>query len=174
MGRQPRRKCWFARRLEFRAKQILCLALAVALATSAISCGTILYPERRGQPHTGRLDPRVVLLDAAGLLLFIVPGLIAFAVDFGSGAIYLPPEGYCFPTSSAQPLAADKLVRVQLPPGGLTRNEIEQIVERETGRSISLQPGTYHAVRLSRIDQFGAESARLASMAVSPTQVLFR
>nr|WP_269783542.1 hypothetical protein [Marinibactrum halimedae] len=53
------------------------------------ACGTILHPERRGQSG-GQLDPAIVVLDAVGLLMFFVPGVVAFAVDFTTGAIYLP------------------------------------------------------------------------------------
>ncbi len=55
------------------------------------SCGYIMYPERRGQ-RGGKIDAGVAVLDGIGLLLFIIPGVIAFAVDFASGAIYLHPE----------------------------------------------------------------------------------
>src|SRR5262249_7729458 len=65
--------------------------LTLGLAFFLASCGTLLYPERRGQP-VGRLDVGVVALDGVGLLLFLVPGVIAFLVDFATGAIYLPPE----------------------------------------------------------------------------------
>jgi hypothetical protein len=64
--------------------------LVAVLIVQTLGCGTILYPERRGQT-SGRYDTDVVLLDAAGLLLFIIPGVIAFAVDIFTGAIYLPP-----------------------------------------------------------------------------------
>ena len=67
-------------------------ALAALLIVQLLACGTLLYPERRGQT-SGEYDADVVLLDAAGLLLFIVPGVIAFAVDILTGAIYLPPGG---------------------------------------------------------------------------------
>jgi hypothetical protein len=62
------------------------LALA---ATSLSACGTIMYPERKGQID-GELDSTVLILDGIGLLLFLVPGVIAFAVDFSNGTIYLP------------------------------------------------------------------------------------
>lgn len=55
-------------------------------------CGYLLYPERQGL-KSGRIDPVVALLDAAGLLFYIVPGVIAFAVDFTNGTIFLPPGG---------------------------------------------------------------------------------
>ncbi|MCW8195905.1 hypothetical protein F6455_14010 [Proteobacteria bacterium 005FR1] len=60
---------------------------AVLLASSG--CGYFLYPERVGQT-SGRIDPAVALLDAAGLLIGIIPGVIAFAVDISTGTIYLP------------------------------------------------------------------------------------
>lgn len=64
------------------------LTLLFALVAQ-LGCGTILYPERRGQKG-GRIDPAVAIMDGIGCLLFLIPGLVAFAVDFGTGAIYLP------------------------------------------------------------------------------------
>jgi hypothetical protein len=56
------------------------------------SCGTILYPERRGI-RGGELDAAIVILDAVGLLFFVIPGIIAFAVDFDTGCIYIGNKG---------------------------------------------------------------------------------
>jgi len=47
-----------------------CLVLAL---TAQLACGTILYPERRGQ-KSGRIDPAVAIMDGIGLLLFLIPG----------------------------------------------------------------------------------------------------
>jgi hypothetical protein len=63
----------------------ICAVLIVQLT----GCGTILYPERKGQTG-GRIDAGVALLDGIGVLFFIVPGVIAFTVDFCNGTIYLP------------------------------------------------------------------------------------
>ena len=63
------------------------ILLAAVLNLSA--CGYILYPERKGL-KAGKLDMAVVILDATGLIFGIVPGVIAFAVDISTGAIYLP------------------------------------------------------------------------------------
>lgn len=49
-----------------------------------------MYPERRHQPRSHQIDWKVAALDGLGLLLFFVPGVIAFVVDFYTGAIYLP------------------------------------------------------------------------------------
>lgn len=65
------------------------VALLACAFLGATACGTILYPERRNQP-AGRIDSDVIILDAIGLIFFFVPGVIAFAVDFATGAIYLP------------------------------------------------------------------------------------
>lgn len=65
--------------------RLLVLPLIVGLS----GCGTILHPERKGQVD-GRIDPGVALLNGVGLLFFFVPGVIAFAVDFSNGTIYLP------------------------------------------------------------------------------------
>lgn len=75
------------------SRRTLLKGASAIVATSSVAamngCGTILYPDRRGQTG-GRIDIGVALLDAIGLLFFIIPGVIAFAVDFSTGAIYLP------------------------------------------------------------------------------------
>ncbi len=68
-------------------KSVNILLISTILFTA--SCGTILYPERKGQA-AGKIDPAVAILNGVGTLLFFIPGIIAFAVDFNNGAIYLP------------------------------------------------------------------------------------
>ena len=53
------------------------------------SCGTILKYDNRNEPKTSEIDYGVVFLDALGLFVFVVPGVIAFIVDFSTEAIYL-------------------------------------------------------------------------------------
>jgi hypothetical protein len=71
------------------AKRLIAGVVAGVFLTQLVGCGTIMYPERKGQ-RDGKLDPAIVVLDAIGLLFFIVPGVIAFAADFSNGTIYLP------------------------------------------------------------------------------------
>ena len=62
----------------------------VGVSIVALSgCGTMFYPERKGQ-LSGDVDPVVAIANGVGLLFFIVPGVIAYAVDFSNGTIYLP------------------------------------------------------------------------------------
>ena len=61
----------------------------VGVSIVALSgCGTMFYPERKGQ-LSGDVD-LVAIANGVGLLFFIVPGVIAYAVDFSNGTIYLP------------------------------------------------------------------------------------
>lgn len=74
---------------KFLLNKVVALGLCGLLLTQLAGCGTLLYPERRGQP-VGEIDPAVVLFDGIGLFFFVVPGLVAFAIDFATGAIFLP------------------------------------------------------------------------------------
>lgn len=130
-------------------RQFIQAALLGGLGSLA-GCGTILYPERRGQ-RGGTLDTGVVILDGLGLLLFFVPGVIAFAVDFATGAIYLPEgEG----TRLSQGEQPRRFETIEVPPSQLTRPQIAQAVSRHTGREIQLKEGEYQTARLQKIDQF--------------------
>lgn len=67
------------------------VTLALTYGLSTVGCGYVFHPERRNQQvHSGQLDVSIVLLDAIGCLFFIIPGVIAFAVDISSNTIYLP------------------------------------------------------------------------------------
>ena len=70
-------------------RKILVIIIA-GMVMGMSACGYFLYPERVGQQH-GRLDPAIIVLDAAALLFGILPGVVAFAVDITTGTIYLAP-----------------------------------------------------------------------------------
>ena len=123
-------------------------------------CGTIFYPERRGQP-AGRLDWKVVAFDALGLVLFFIPGIIAFAVDFATGAIYLPPNYYG--KAERQGEMGQKLTTLQMPRGKVDRAHIEQAVSQHVGQKVVLDDGSFETRRLEDIDQFWAAHDALAS-----------
>ena len=71
--------------MEKALSKIFTSAVVVVLVFQLSGCGTIFYPERRGQ-RGGHLDAGVVILDGVGLLFFLIPGIIAFAVDFSAKA----------------------------------------------------------------------------------------
>ncbi|WP_447528725.1 MULTISPECIES: hypothetical protein [unclassified Vreelandella] len=64
-------------------------AVIGGLIISLSGCGTLFHPERKGQ-LSGNVDPVVAIANGVGLLFFILPGVIAYAVDFSNGTIYLP------------------------------------------------------------------------------------
>ncbi|MFC5697840.1 polyribonucleotide nucleotidyltransferase [Pseudomonas sp. GCM10022186] len=104
--------------------------VAATLLTQLTACGTLFYPDRRGQIE-GKIDPVVAGLDAIGILFYVIPGLIAFAVDFATGAIYLP-EG-----QNAQ-VAPEKLEEAIGADGKVDNARLKAIIEHETGRSLPL------------------------------------
>src|SRR3989339_1610058 len=103
-----------------------------ALSFQIVACGTILYPERKGQ-RDGRLDIGVVLLDGIGLLFFIIPGVIAYAVDFSNGTIYLP--GTSTGTKKAS-LELRDLRAVRFDAKHYTPDSLRDIIRKETGYAL--------------------------------------
>jgi hypothetical protein len=115
-------------------KTLYVLVCAVFILQS-VGCGTILYPERKGQ-REGRIDVGIAVLDGIGLLFFIIPGVIAYAVDFNNGTIYLPGGMHM---SSLDP---KDIKQVKFDPKHATLAGIEKIIQDETGQTVTFgQPG---------------------------------
>ena len=94
--------------------------LAISLVTSLCfyGCGTILKEEQINQPHSGKLDWKIVLLDGIGLIFFIVPGVVSYAVDYSKGTLFL---------SKNETMSLN----------GNSEGEILRALERATGRRIA-------------------------------------
>jgi hypothetical protein len=112
-------------------KKLITLFISTGLILNLTACGTILHPERKGQT-SGRLDAGVVLLDAVGLLFFFVPGVIAFAVDFSNGTIYLP-DGY------TQNLTDEEMQSVTVN-GQVDQEKLKALIENKTALQLPEQP----------------------------------
>jgi hypothetical protein len=123
-------------------------------------CGMILHPERRGQPPGGGLDWSIVALDGIGLLLFFIPGVIAFAVDFATGAIFLPPHGY---GDAGRAGKDEQLVEVKVPPAELTPQRLEQVASQHTGRDVRLVRGEFLTAPLTKLADFWPTREKLSS-----------
>ncbi len=66
-------------------------AVFLALAIFAVSaCGTLLKPNQVGKRHSSKIDTKIAVLNAVGLLFGIIPGVVAFAVDYYNGTLFLP------------------------------------------------------------------------------------
>lgn len=75
--------------MKSRVIQVVALTAALAVvSTSFSSCAYILHPERRGN-KSGPTDTGCLVMDILWLIPGIIPGVIALAVDFSNGAIYM-------------------------------------------------------------------------------------
>lgn len=124
-------------------KNVVAASSSIAICFQLVSCGTILHPERKGQ-ISGKVDPGIVALDAVGLLFFFVPGVIAFAVDFSNGTIYLP-------NSSAQ-LSPEEMESMT------TNNQVDmaklsQNIDQKAGTSLSDNPDQIRVRALNSKEQ---------------------
>ena len=128
---------------------LVCAVLIVQLA----GCGTLMYPERKGQ-RGGRIDAGVAVLDGIGLLFFIIPGVIAYAVDFSNGTIYLPG-------TYRGSLDRKDIKQVKFDPKHYTNATIEKIIKKETGCVVKLNQDN---VEISRLDSTDDMMARFAEV----------
>lgn len=119
--------------------------LVAAICFQTAACGTIIHPERRGQ-RGGRLDVGIVVLDAIGLLFFIIPGVIAFAVDFTNGTIYLPGG------------VRGLLSEVKFDKAG-GKKAVEAVLLARTGVAVDLDRSDLRVVKLDSMDQLRARFA---------------
>ncbi len=120
-----------------RMKPVACALLISALTSQLAACGTLFYPERRGQ-ISGQIDSGVAILNGIGLLFYLVPGVIAFAVDFATGAIYLPDGRYS--------IAPEKLHKAVGPDGHVDALELKAILRQELDLDLPLE----HARQMDR------------------------
>lgn len=143
--------------------------IAVSVATYLVSstgCGLLLHPERQGQTG-GRIDPAVAILNGVGLLLYVVPGLVAFAIDFHTGTIYLPNTQAALSEGSSDKLAENfNVISVE---GELTEERIEQIIQQELGLIVdvsdkSVQVSEAESLRADVLPAFAAIQSRSAAL----------
>ena len=103
--------------------------LVATLLTQLSACGSIFYPDRRGQID-GKIDPAIAIANAVGLLFYVIPGLIALAIDFTTGAIYLPEGTYS--------VAPERLQDAVGSDGQIDNHKLKAIIEEQTGRQLPL------------------------------------
>ncbi len=92
-----------------------------------------------------------------GLLLFIIPGVIAFAVDISNGTLYFP-DGRRHSSVST----GDKAITViRVNPAELDEKMIQNIVKERTGASIR---SDLRDVEIYELDQAENIEARLTEL----------
>jgi len=111
------------------------LAMTLVLSTLVVSgCGYLLYPERKGL-QSGKIDPTIILLDGAGLLFGFWPGVLAFAVDFTNGTLYLRPGE----ESAISRLSAMNINDVKNNPQWISIEQAIDIEQTLEGPSVNLE-----------------------------------
>ncbi len=133
-------------------KNSLVVLILCVFLPQITGCGTILYPERKGQKG-GQIDVGVAALDGIGLLVFLVPGVIAFAVDFATGTIYLP--------GGKASLYPEEIMALRVEGRGLDKEAINRIVAGETGISGALDSDRLRVYTLKTGDNVQAKLAQL-------------
>ena len=118
--------------------------LCAILIVQFTGCGTILHPERKGQ-SAGRIDAGIAILDGIGLLCFLIPGIIAFAVDFNNGTIYLPG-------GSRGSLDLEHIDQITFDPRHITLPGLERIIEEHTGTAVKLDQSNVRITELASTD----------------------
>ncbi len=126
--------------------------IVAALLTQLTACGTLFFPDRRGQIE-GRIDPMVAGLNAIGILFYVIPGLIAFGIDFATGAIYLP-GGL---TSQVDPQDLQNVVDAD---GKVDPIKLKALIEVQTGHSLPLDD--------PRLVQHSGSAEQLAAYGLRP------
>lgn len=124
--------------------------LTASLFAQLTACGTILHPERKGQ-KSGRIDPAIAVFDGIGLLFFLIPGVIAFAVDFSNGTIYLPG-------GRNSQLNDEELKRVA-PEGKVDQAALAEILR---AKNLINDPVQAQRLEIQQLDSVGEVYARLA------------
>ena len=137
-------------------RRIMTTGLAAGAASLLSSCGTIIYPDRVNQEERGDLDVLVLGMDAVGLLFFLVPGIIAFVVDFGTGAIYFPED---HKKGDRERTIFDQINSQEK----LDQPEIEHLVSKQIGADISLERNGAQVMRINQLDQFWMAKYSLSS-----------
>ncbi|MFW6027199.1 MAG: hypothetical protein ACOC91_00170 [bacterium] len=130
-----------------RVKRIVAAAVIAVFGLQVSSCGYILHPERKGQKG-GRIDPAIAVLDGVGLLLFLIPGIVAFIVDFHYGTIYLP--GGKSAEAGGDESAPLKTVKFE---GELTPERLKAVIAKETGEKVDLDEAQMRLARAASSEE---------------------
>ncbi len=136
-----------------KALSVFVCAIFVIQATG---CGTLMYPERRGQ-RGSHIDVGVAVLDGIGLFFFIIPGVIAYVVDFSNGTIYLPGGRL----SSSMDIK--NLKQVKFDPKNTTLVALERIIKDQTGCVVRFDQSDMRITKLRSTSEIREQFAQVVS-----------
>ncbi|GAB6095450.1 hypothetical protein JCM14469_17020 [Desulfatiferula olefinivorans] len=128
-------------------KKILKTLAGLAVLTvllQTVSCGFILYPERRGRT-SGYIDPGVAILDAILFIPGILPGVVAFAVDFTTGCIYTSERRFSAELLNGEQdpgLLDQAILQLDIP-------ALEHVLSEKAGKPVMLDPAGIRVLRVN-------------------------
>lgn len=73
-------------------KKIISILMIVCFVNLSACVGTLFKRNQIYKVHSKKLDWFIVAVDSFFLLFFIIPGIVALAVDYSTGTLYLPNE----------------------------------------------------------------------------------
>lgn len=69
-------------------KRLLSTLLIVGMINLTTGCGLILHPERQKRTPSHHTDVQSLVFDCLWLLVGVIPGVVALAVDYGSQTVF--------------------------------------------------------------------------------------
>ncbi len=86
------------------------LAIVLSFLLVASGCGSIMHPERMTETRSDKLDAKIVALNAAWLLVGIIPGFVAFGVDIVNETLWFSEEELEARPQDETPLEAQEAI----------------------------------------------------------------
>ena len=115
-------------------RSLICLLAALLLGASG--CGTLFYSHRIGRRMSKTVDNTVFYSDCVLCLLGVIPGVVAFILDYDNGTIYYTEAELIPDNFNEGCLTPGRMKKID--GGSMTEAEIASRLARATGRRIDL------------------------------------
>ena len=109
-------------------RRFFLIAAMLSLLFSVTGCGTLFFSHRMGKKLSKTIDNRVFYTDCFLCLFGVVPGVVAFFLDYENGTIYY---------TEAELLPDDLFGMKKLPGGNMTPEEIAEKLSAALDKEIS-------------------------------------
>lgn len=110
-------------------KRLILIAAAGLVLLSGSGCGTLFFSHRMGKKLSKTIDNRVYYTNCFLCLFGIIPGVVAFVLDYANGTIYY---------TEAELIPDDIFGMKKLPGGNMTPEEIAGKLSEALGKEISV------------------------------------
>ena len=115
-------------------RTLFCLLSALFLCTSG--CGTLFFSRRIGKKMSKTIDNKVFYTDCFLCLVGVIPGVVAFILDYDNKTIYYTEAELIPDNFNEGCLVPGKMKKID--GGSMTEAEIARRLSEATGRKIDL------------------------------------